>query len=245
MRYQGSYQNINTITSHTPFINLHLHRLFILHYIHSLTSTTSSSSLCISTRHLLNLLASSCNLTLTWIKGHSNIPGNDRADTLAKEGTTSNTLIVVPLPRSVLKNKLNLSSYQSLSDSISSSTSSNPLKPLISLFASHSYKSYFKTLQRRNTRLLTSFLDNRAPLRYFLSLIHKIDDPYCTYCFGGIQTNAHLLLDCPTFTHQRSSIFGSFFLHTHQLSRVTPELLLDFIHILPLYDCFAYDDDQD
>ena len=67
---------------------------------------------CIKTIKTLNGVAMDMKLTLAWIKAHADHPGNERADCLAKTGTTNtNNLVNIPNPLSTAKVKLRKNTY--------------------------------------------------------------------------------------------------------------------------------------
>ena len=120
---------------------------------------------------------------------------------------------------------------------------SNPLITLLTYFSDKSYVSFFKTLNRRNSRILTAFLDNRAPLKGFLYKIGKVRSPSCTYCNNGLQDNIHILLHCPALSYDRLSQLGP---SPHIVpgtnankDLVTPLGLLKFLLNIPLFTDFS------
>ena len=76
--------------------------------VHSLTDTATSSNRpsVLDTRTALDLLSDVASVHIFWIRGHSGIPGIERADHLAKSATTSGTPLSISLPTSVLKSIL-------------------------------------------------------------------------------------------------------------------------------------------
>ena len=212
--------------------------------VHALSATTSSSKLCHDTRHSLDHLASACkSLSLTWIRGHAGVRGNDMADILAKEGSTSNHIIPAPIPTSIFKSALEDFNYTERSRKCQNSDTTNPLITLLTYFSDKSYVSFFKTLNRRNSRILTAFLDNRAPLKGFLYKIGKVRSPSCTYCNNGLQDNIHILLHCPALSYDRLSHLGP---SPHIVpgtnsnkDLVTPLGLLKFLLNIPLFTDFS------
>ena len=206
--------------------------------INALTAEYSTSKQCIKVRQGMDVLASMCNLDISWIKGHSNITGNDLADTQAKHGTSMEHITAVPLPFSFLKKQISDSSSALFKNDISSWDTSNPLKPVLIAFSDQSFQGFFKSLQRRDSRIITSFLDNRAPLLAFLHKIGLSSDPFCNLCFMEPQTNIHVLNVCPALTRYRHSTFNHYYLSHQDLSSITPSKLLDFLRISGIYDSF-------
>ena len=132
--------------------------------VSALSRESSSSLLCIRTRHSLDKLASTCrSVNLTWIRGHAGIIGSETADSLAKLGTSCESYISVPLPLSFFKATLKEASFDNREQLLVVAVTSNPLRPLLIHFSSSTLTKFFQRLDRRNSRVLTAFLDNNAP----------------------------------------------------------------------------------
>ena len=70
----------------------------------ALGNTQVSSSLVMETKTLLNQLSEVCKkVTLVWTRAHVGTEGNERADSLAKEGGKGNNISNVPAPVGILK----------------------------------------------------------------------------------------------------------------------------------------------
>ena len=206
--------------------------------VHSLTATSSNRPSVLDTRTALDLLSDVASVHIFWIRGHSGIPGNERADHLAKSATTSGTPLSIPLPTSVLKSILSTDTYSSRTDAISESLSSNPLLSLLAHYAHTDFVDFFSSLNRRNLRIITSFLDNKAPLKKFLHHIRLTTDSLCDLCSEPDQDNAHILYSCPALILQRLNILGSYTI-TPNSSPPHPQLLLDFLLSTSTYSCYA------
>ena len=206
--------------------------------VHSLTATSSNRPSVLDTRTALDLLSDVASVHIFWIRGHSGIPGNERAVHLAKSATTSGTPLSIPLPTSVLKSILSTDTFSSRTDAISESLSSNPLLSLLAHYAHTDFLDFYSSLNRRNLRIITSFLDSKAPLKKFLYHIRLATDSLCDLCSEPDQDNAHILYSCPALILQRLNIPGSYTI-TPNSSPPHPQLLLDFLLSTPTYSCYA------
>ena len=208
--------------------------------VYALTAEKSSSKICQSTRHLLDHLASTCSsISLTWIRGHSGVLGNELADSLAKEGSSCTHVVPAPLPYSFFKSSLRYHSFAQRSFFCGQADTSNPLLPLLTSFTDLHYAKFFSKLNRRDSRILTAFLDNKAPLLSFLYKIGKSSSPRCTYCLEDIQDNLHILLRCPALSYERLTYLGPAPAlpsgTTSSRNFVSPLSLLKFLNSIPLF----------
>ncbi|XP_063692777.1 uncharacterized protein LOC134824732 [Bolinopsis microptera] len=202
--------------------------------VHALSAEASSSRLCIDTRRELDILTAECSsVFLTWIRGHAGIQGNELADTLAKEWTTCSFLKAVPLPTTLFKSTLRDNSYTTRATDWSAVATSNTLHSLLAHYSLPQHVSFFKSLNRRNSRILTAFLDNRAPLRAFLQKLDNTINPTCSYCLSGRQDNSHILVYCPALKFQRLRHLG-FSPRLADVNRIPPHALLKFLLSTPL-----------
>ena len=69
---------------------------------HRISSTTILDCL-----NRIKDVAANNSVSLNWVPGHSNIPGNEEADGLSREGTTTNTNVVGYIPYSYIKETIN------------------------------------------------------------------------------------------------------------------------------------------
>ena len=75
--------------------------------IKALNQLRISSSTILDCLSRINEVAANNSVSLNWVPGHSNIPGNEVADGLSKEGTTTNTNIVGYIPYLYIKKTIN------------------------------------------------------------------------------------------------------------------------------------------
>ena len=155
------------------------------------------------------------------------------------------SLIPHPHKKSFLLHALDILLYDgsevinsSRTDAISESLSSNPLLSLLAHYAHMDFLDFFSSLNRRNLRIITSFLDNKAPLKKLLHHIGLTTDSLCDLCSEPDQDNAHILYSCPPLILQRLKILGSYTIIPNS-SPPHPQLLLDFLLSTPTYSCYA------
>ena len=145
------------------------------------------------------------------------------------------------LPKALFKRELLDHSLSSRLASQTAFVSSNPLSSLLICYASPHHLSFFKSLNRHNSRIMTAFLDNKAPLLSFLHKIGLAPSPICTYCTEVSQDNAHILLSCPAFDLQRLNLLGNNPDISSSSSHITPLSLLQFLLNIPLFINYTND----
>ena len=121
MRFAEMENTTHSRIIHEDFLNLpdFWHRVPSLTYSHYLRLQTSLSSKHSLTTRILknrtvnkfldifNQIGARNNLELRWIAAHSGLWGNEKADELAKHGTTSTTTIARPIPQSHINKLIN------------------------------------------------------------------------------------------------------------------------------------------
>ncbi len=100
------------LTNNTSFrtINIHVDSQAALM---ALSSNLITKTCVHNTADMLNNLSHKNILTLSWVKSHKGIQGNEKADVLAKNGATSFLVIASDRPhisKKIIKNELKLSS---------------------------------------------------------------------------------------------------------------------------------------
>jgi hypothetical protein len=141
-------------------------------------------------------LRNSTSITFHWVKGHTGLKGNERADYLAKTVASYKTTIaydVMPTARG----KRTLDDYYA---KIWNAIYVN------SADASHT-KIFITTIFHRLSLslwpnfLLTQFLTNHGSFRSYLHNINKMPSPNCNCPEKAIQTARHLMVECSLFSN--------------------------------------------
>lgn len=206
--------------------------------IEALTSPSCSSQICLDTRANLDLLSSKCpDTTLCWIRAHRGIYGNEEADLLAKQGTTSTSIQIVLPPLSAFYK--GLSSFKDKESSTSTQENGNEVSKLLNHFQNPVMAKFLNKLSRSKLRKLCSFIDNKAPLRYFLHKIGLASSPLCSICTEANETNGHLIFHCPGLCIQRVRSFGHMFPNSEVIAAVHPAALLEFVLCLPMFSNYV------
>ena len=149
---------------------------------------------------LASSLSSNTTLSFQWVPRHAGLPGNEKADLLAKTGASLLTdAIPCPLPPVIAK--VRYSQYRNWRRHISHSHLNFQVPEVSSeeLLLSHSIRNELSRLRCHGHSLLLS------------SCLHRIsrkENSDCSACVHPLQDLNHLL-DCPASEPLRKSIFGS------------------------------------
>ena len=150
---------------------------------------------------LASSLSNNTTLSFQWVPGHAGLPGNEKADLLAKTGASLPTdAIPSPLPPVIAK--VRYSQYRNWRCHISHSHLNFQVPEVSSeeLLLSRSIRSELSRLRCHGHSLLLSS---------YLHRISRKENSACSACGHPLQDLNHLLLDCPASEPLRKSIFGS------------------------------------
>ena len=150
---------------------------------------------------LASSLSKITTLSFQWVPGHAGLPGNEKADLLAKTGASLPTN-AIPSPLLPVIAKVRYSQYRNWRRHISHSHLNFQVPEVSSeeLLLSRSIRSELSRLRCHGHSLLLSS---------YLHRISRKENSDCSACGHPLQDLNHLLLDCPASEPLRKSIFGS------------------------------------
>ena len=142
----------------------------------------------------------SVELTLQWIPGHANIPGNERADTLAKKGA-SRPQTDVPTSLETAKQIIRCNKKEEWMNDWASSTTG---RAIFSHMTTPTPKDNINSLKRCEQTTIFRLRSQHVPLNSHLKRIGVIANSSCPLCPCPDETVGHHLLQCPALKDLRS-----------------------------------------
>ena len=147
------------------------------------------------TAHLAGKLLTSCwmRLALQWIPGHTDIHGNDKADTLAKKGSQ------LPQPdRSTPINTAKTIIRQNYKEEwMNQWASGTTARQVYAHMNCVKPKDNLNLLRRRDQTSIFRLRSGHLPLNNHLNRIHPEIPPNCLLCDYAYETVEHILFKCP------------------------------------------------
>jgi RNase H len=152
-------------------------------------------------------------ISFTWVAGHMNSTGNERADELAKEAvehgsSTPNkipTFLQRELPTSIsaIKQEINKNNKKWTKAWWMNSPRYKKLKNIDPSLPSDKFQKITSNLNRGQTSILTQLRTGHIPLNKHLHTIHKTNTSLCPQdsCCNATEDIHHYLFTCPSYTH--------------------------------------------
>lgn len=199
--------------------------------IKALSSHKFSAKSVLSGRRGLETLSGNNHVSLVWVPGHSDIPGNERADELARIGSA--TSFVGPEPAlgiyagamvKLLKEEAK-EGHQKAWNELQNCRQS---KEVLEGCNSRTTK-YLLSLNRKCLRLLVGVLTGHTNLRYHLNKMGLNEDPNCRRCGNIPETAKHFLCHCLALSHLRTKHLGDFYITLDEFKSVPLSNVLSFI----------------
>ena len=185
------------------------------------------------------VVAKGATITINWVPGHEDILGNERADTLAKEGTKrppesdSPSFAFLGMKIQELKAQEWALVAQDYKDRIDKATPKNPESYANTYPWRYSKKLFLPIGVGR--QIASAFYQLKTGHGYLKSLLFRIKRTTNNRCRCGLpETASHLLLKCPLYNLERSIVVESLRTRTLNLplllhTRVGIEKTLGFI----------------
>lgn len=203
--------------------------------LNALKSFTCQSKLVWECIELLKQLAAKNQVNLYWVPGHCGIEGNEKADTLAREG--SEVQFIGPEPFcGVSKCEIQMEVKRWEDQMIQSNWIATKTSRQSKLFITPNDKTTEKllNLNKKSLSIAIGLLTGHCPTRYHLKNINRCQTDVCRFCNYAIETSHHLLCDCPALFVRRRQYFTKGILNPSEIWLKNPNLMVDFIlRIIP------------
>ena len=131
-------------------------------------------------------------LVLQWIPGHTDIPGNDKADMLAKKGAQT-TQPNKPITLQTAKQKVKQAYKKEWMDIW---TSGPTARKVFAHMKQVQPKDCIKQLKRKDQTTIFRLRTQHIPLNSHLNRINPEKPPHCVLCDHPYETVEHVLFDC-------------------------------------------------
>ena len=169
-------------------------------------------------------------LTLSWTRGHVGNVGNERADELAKIGTTLSEEMNIGKPVCYAKNKIRVHFEDKWNSEWLGYKEARMSKQFIKSIDMGRSKKILK-YGRRKIGTLVRIITGHNRLNYFGSKVDKDLDPTCRFCGEDDETFWHFATDCPVFRQERDDCFHGWSIENGVWE---PEELVDFANVLKI-----------
>ena len=133
------------------------------------------------------------NITMQWIPGHTNIPGNERADSLAKRGSQEEQ----PNTASTLHTAKQIIRANAKEEWMNRWAMGTTGRTVFKYMNSPKPKDNINKLTRKDQTIIFRLRTNHVPLNMHLNRIQPQHPPMCLLCMYPYETVHHHLFECP------------------------------------------------
>ena len=187
--------------------------------IQALTALNTKSRTVNSCLSALNRLGANNTLELKWIAAHSGHWGNEKADELAKSGTTASTPThLCPIPQSYINKEIN-TKVNNLNHEHWNSNGPKHTKMILGRNGPKIVKNINNSLKhnRKDYRTAIQLITGHCGLNKHLHNMQKTHSSDCPLCEHAEETVSHFLGQCPALTQLRLQHFNDYYLAVNDI----------------------------
>lgn len=198
--------------------------------IKALISPVTTSKLVDECKDYLNQIGMRNQITLVWVPGHSGVEGNERADALARLGSSTagyGSEPYIPIPQSLCAKALKDWVKTKHTERWLAYEGGMHTKHFLSEPAEKWSKSLIN-MDRNRIRRVVGAITGHCGLNKHLTKINIRGDPECS-CGLEEETGLHVICVCPKFSQLRRRTLGSYVIQPSEAIRLGPALLDKFL----------------
>ena len=201
----------------------------------ALKSATCTSKLVWECVQSLQTLGCNNQVDLYWVPGHCGIDGNERADELARLGSSHQFIGPEPFcGLSACSLRMELKAWETLkvesnwTNTFIGRQSKRFITPNVSMTRK------ILDLSKKDLSTYTGLITGHCPSRYHLKVMKKLQDDTCRVCGMEKEDSEHLLCRCPAIFIKRYKFFERGLLEPSEIWRTNPSTVVRFIRsIIP------------
>ena len=198
----------------------------------ALEMTRVNSTLMLDCKKALDELCGTNRVTLIWVPSHCGIVGNENADALARNG--SSTVFFGPEPAIGLSSsavKASIRRWTSVQflDVWEKQRGLRQAKTFLSGPTDRAKINKLLALDRSQLRTITGVFTGHWLVNYHLHNIGLNNDPTCRFCGAEVETTAHVICLCDALVSSRFQYLGDRFLEPENVRCIRPSRVLSFL----------------
>ena len=183
--------------------------------IQALTTCTIRSKTTLDCLKAISCTATHNTLEVRWIAAHKGLWGNEKADELAKLGTSSEDVRSIPIPQSYIKTQIN--NRVKLLDQQAWNSDKHPhTDSSIGGCKSEDIKKQINSTlinNRDNYRTALHLITGHCALNKYLHRINRSNTNLCPLCDLAEETVSHFLGQCPATAELRNEYLADYYLN--------------------------------
>ena len=155
---------------------------------------------------IIDELVADNSITMCWVPGHCNVPGNEMADALARRGVEGNAHIKAYIPYSYTKKTINSKVY---ADSLYTWNSKQSKHMKQTIKHNTNMIREIQKLNKNRKKYRLAIMTGHIALNLHLNKIGIVDYNLCSMCNLEEESVGHYLAKCPVLYNLRQKYFDT------------------------------------